>query len=144
MNCTMRCRRWWRCRKKLLDAEWQAVVARWVPFLAELMEGWRVVRATAGDRRYIVASERAKEFALIYPDAKFEVTPPELPSSADSRDDALLGMIKGWMMHSGPTSAAALGFLLGDSGVGRRARLLRMEASGSALRGNFTGQASGQ
>ena len=46
--------------------------------LPELLEGWRVVRATAGDRRYVVASERAKEFALIYPDAKFEVTPPEL------------------------------------------------------------------
>ena len=99
--------------EEVLDPEWQAVVARWVPFLAELVEGWRVVRAIAGDRRYIVASERAKEFALIYPDAKFEVTPPELPSSAESRDDALLGMIKGWMMHSGPTSAAALGFLLG-------------------------------
>ena len=64
---------------------------------------------------YVVASERAKEFALIYPDAKFEVTPPELAVSTDSRDDALLAMIKGWMMHSGPTSAAALAFLLGTS-----------------------------
>ncbi len=128
--------------EEVLDPEWQAVVARWVPFLAELMEGWRVVRANAGDRRYIVASERAKEFALIYPDAQFAVTPPELPSSADSRDDALLGMIKGWMMHSGPTSAAALGFLLGIPAADVARALLRMEASGSALRGNFTGLAS--
>ena len=125
------------------DPEWQALVARWRPWLAELLEGWRVVRAAVGDRRYCVASERAKEFALIYPDAKFEVTPPELPSNADSRDDALLGMIKGWMMHSGPTSAAALGFLLGIPASDVARALLRMEASGSALRGNFTGHAAG-
>jgi len=129
--------------EEVLDPEWQDVVARWVPFLAELVEGWRIVRAIAGDRRYIVASERAREFALIYPDAKFEVTPPELPSTAESRDDALLAMIKGWMMHSGPTSAAALGFLLGIPPADVARALLRMEASGSALRGNFTGQAVG-
>ena len=129
--------------EELVDPEWQAVVSRWVPFLAELVEGWRVVRANAGDRYYMVASERAKEFALIYPDAKFEVTPPELPSRAESRDDALLGMIKGWMMHSGPTNSAALGFLLGIPAADVAQALLRMEASGSALRGNFTGHATG-
>ncbi len=129
--------------EELADPEWQAAVAGWLPFLPELVEGWRVVLAIAGGRRYVVASERAKDFALIYPDAKFEVTPPELASSADSRDDSLLAMIKGWMMHSGPTSAAALAFLLGlpSSDVSRA--LLRMEASGSALRGNFTGHATG-
>jgi len=126
-----------------VDLEWRAVIATWVPFLAELMESWRALIATSGDRRYIVASERAKEFALIYPDAKFEVTPPELPTSTESRDDALLGMIKGWMMHSGPTSAAALGFLLGIPASDVTQALLRMEASGSALRGNFTGHAAG-
>jgi ATP-dependent helicase Lhr and Lhr-like helicase len=127
----------------IVDPEWQAVVSTWVRFLPELVEGWRVVRAIAGERRYIVASERAKEFTLIYPDAKFEVTPPELPSTADSRDDALLAMIKGWMMHSGPTSAAALAFLLGVPASDVAQALLRMEASGSVLRGNFTGHATG-
>ncbi len=127
----------------IADPEWQGVVATWVRFLPELMEGWRVVRASVGERSYIVTSERAKEFALIYPDAKFEVTPPELSSSADSRDDALLGMIKGWMMHSGPTSAAALAFLLGVPAPDVARALLRMEASGSVLRGNFTGHATG-
>src|ERR1039458_1113330 len=34
--------------EEVLDPEWQTVVARWVPFLAELIEGWRVVRAIAG------------------------------------------------------------------------------------------------
>ena len=130
--------------EEAVDPEWRAVIGTWVPFLAELMESWRALIATSGDRRYIVASERAKEFALIYPDARFEVTPPELPSSTESRDDALLGMIRGWMMHSGPTSATALGFLLGIPAGDVTQALLRMEASGSALRGNFTGHAAGR
>ncbi len=129
--------------EELADPEWKAVVERWVPFLAELLESWRVVRATAGERRYVVASERARDFALIYPEPKFEVTPPALPSGAESRDDALLLMIKGWMMHSGPTTATALGYLLGVSSTDITNALLRMEASGSILRGNFTGQAAG-
>ena len=60
-----------------------------------------------------VASERAKDFALIFPEAEFEVAPPDLPSNTASRDDAILAMISGWMMHSGPITAAALGYRLG-------------------------------
>src|SRR5271169_4653430 len=129
--------------EEIADPEWRAVVERWVPFLAELLESWRVVHATIGDRRYVVASERAREFALIYPEEKFEVAPPALPLSVESRDDALLLMIKGWMMHSGPTSATALGYLLGIPSTDVTNALLRMEAGGSILRGNFTGQAAG-
>src|SRR5271166_3044024 len=129
--------------EEIPDAEWQAAAARWVPFVAELLEAWRIVRACVGDRRHLVASERAKEFALIFPDAEFEVPPPELPSGADSRDEALLLMLKGWVMHSGPTNAGALGYLLGLPVADVARTLLRLEASGSTLRGNFTGQAAG-
>ncbi len=125
------------------DIEWQDAITSWAPFLHELMEGWRVVRATANERRYYLASERAKDFALIFPEAQFEVTPPELPSSTASREDALLAMVTGWMMHCGPVTAAALAYWLGLSAAEIEQALLRMEASGSVLRGNFTGQAPG-
>jgi ATP-dependent Lhr-like helicase len=126
-----------------VEPEWRELVSRWRPFVAELMEGWRVVRATTVERTYFVASERTKEFALIYPQATFEVAPPRLASSVDSRDDALLAMLKGWVMYLGPTSAAALSFLL-DAPVNDITQvLLRMEMSGSTLRGNFTGNAAG-
>ena len=136
------------------DGEWQDAIASWAPFLAELLEGWRVVRAKipaqakeawtghpvqANDRRYFVASERAKDFALIFPEAKFEVTPPELPSNAASREDALLAMVTGWMMHCGPVTSVALAYWLGLAVAEVDQALLRMEASGSVLRGNFTG-----
>ncbi len=125
------------------DVAWQDLSSTWRPWLAELLEGWRVVRASVGDRNYWIASERAKEFALIYPDAKFDVAPPELPSNAVSRDEALLSMVRGWVMHLGPTNASALTYMLGLSASDVTGALLRMEASGTVLRGNFTGQAAG-
>ena len=63
------------------DVEWQDAITSWAPFVYELMEGWRVLRAQSNGRRYFVASERAKDFVLIFPEATFEVTPPELPSN---------------------------------------------------------------
>jgi ATP-dependent helicase Lhr and Lhr-like helicase len=175
------------------DPEWQQVIESWKPFLAELLEGWRVVRAvvpvverafrpasneanlgpeqaSTGDtasaeqnmyrglkppqeqmgprgrdpegslyRRYLVASERAKDFALIFPDARFEVAPPDLPSNTTSRDDAVLAMVNGWMMHSGPITANALAYGVGLTTSDVEKALLRLEASGTVLRGNFTG-----
>jgi len=55
----------------------------------------------------------------------------------------LILMFKGWAMHSGPTSASALGYLLGVPIADVARTFLRLEASGSTLRGNFTGQAKG-
>ncbi|MDR3748315.1 MAG: DEAD/DEAH box helicase [Acidobacteriota bacterium] len=129
--------------EELGDPGWQEAVDSWKPFFAELLEGWRVVRARVDQRHYFVASERAKDFALIFPEAQFEVVPPDLPSAISSHDDAVLAMTTGWMMHSGPVTASALAYWLGlpDSDVGNA--LLRMEAAGSVLRGNFTGLARG-
>ncbi len=89
---------------------------------------------------YLVPSERAKDFAQIFPDAQFEVVPPDLPSNVASRDDAMLAMVNGWMMHSGPTSATALAYALGLPSPEVENALLRLEAAGTILRGNFTGQ----
>jgi ATP-dependent Lhr-like helicase len=124
------------------DEDWRQAIMSWMPLASELLESWRAVRASvvsAGDtRRYLVASERAKDFALIFSDAQFETAPPDLPSTIATRDDALLAMIAGWMMHSGPITATALGYRLGLPADVEKA-LLRLEASGSILRGNFTG-----
>jgi len=125
------------------DPEWREAVASWRPFVAELMEGWRVVGTRVNERSYIVASERAKDFALIFPEAKFEVAPPELPPIAASRDDALLAMVTGWMMHCGPVTSQALACRLGLPSADVEKALLRLEAAGSILRGNFTGSAKG-
>ncbi|HUI83916.1 MAG TPA: DEAD/DEAH box helicase [Candidatus Binatia bacterium] len=149
--------------EEIPDPDWQQAVESWTPFVGELLEGWRAVRGTVRAqtnpatqakaawvghpqdlRRYYVASERAKDFALIFPEAQFEVTPPELPSNNTSRDDAVLAMVNGWMMHSGPITAGGLAYLLGLPAGDVEKALLRLEASGTILRGNFTGLAPQQ
>ena len=128
---------------ELADEAWHRAALGWVPYLRELLESWRVVRATVGERQYYVASECASEFALIFPQVQFEVAPPQLPARNTQRDDALLAMVNGWMMHSGPTTSAALSYNVGLPACDVEQALLRVEASGTVLRGNFTGGASG-
>jgi len=50
--------------------------------------------------------------------------------------------VTGWMSHIGPTTASGLGGLLGIAASEIEKALLRLEASGAILRGNFTGVAS--
>ncbi len=99
--------------------------------------------SAGGIRRYLVASERAKDFALIFPNAHFEIAPPDLRANTESRDDAIHAMVGGWMMHSGPITAAALAYRLGVPTNDIEKALLRLEAAGTVLRGNFTGLTTG-
>ncbi len=125
------------------DEDWQQAITSWMPFAAELLENWRAVRANIGTHHYLVASERAKDFALIFPDAQFETAPPDLPSTTPNRDDAIVAMISGWMMHTGPVTSNALAYWLGLTTADVDKALLRLEAAGTILRGNFTGQVTG-
>ncbi len=52
-------------------------------------------------------------------------------------DDALLTAVQGWMPHLGPTTASEIGELLGVPASEIEKALLRMEASGTILRGKF-------
>jgi ATP-dependent Lhr-like helicase len=95
----------------------------------------------AGRRRYWVAAERFKTFSVLFPEAKFKSALAEVETTAPSRDDALLTMVTGWMSHLGPTTATQLGETLGIGASEISNALLRMEASGTVLRGSFSGAA---
>ncbi len=138
-NCTTPCRRWshchWRSGMRIGNGDHQLDAVR-RGIIGELARR----PCKRRPRRYLAASERAKDFALIFLDPQFEIAPPDLPSSIASRDDAILAMIAGWMMHTGPVTANALGYWLGLTTGDVDKALLRLEAAGTILRGNFTGQ----
>jgi ATP-dependent Lhr-like helicase len=50
----------------------------------------------------------------------------------------VLSLVTGWMSHVGPTSSPELGALLGIGSGEIEKAMLRLEASGAILRGNFT------
>jgi ATP-dependent Lhr-like helicase len=115
---------------------------QWRGYFERLVQHGRAGSAIDEGRRYWVAAERAKTFLQLFRSARFEQSLAEVESSVPSRDDALLAMITGWMPHLGPTTTAQLGELLGLPSSEIERALLRMEASGTVLRGKFTDEES--
>ncbi len=110
----------------------------WAGYFERLVREHRATLASSSDRQYWVAAERAQVFPLLFPDATFDPAIPGLESAVPSRDDAVLALVTGWMTHLGPATAQQLGSLLGLPPSEIEKALLRMEASGAILRGNFT------
>jgi len=124
-------------------------IADWNHYFERLVHEGRAAVATvaegetsSGLRRYWVAAERARSFSALFPGAQFLQTPADVEVAGISRDEALLTLVTGWMSHLGPTTAGQLGKVLGIPASDIEKALLRMEASGAVLRGNFTGTVS--
>jgi ATP-dependent Lhr-like helicase len=116
--------------------------SEWQPCFQRLIEQGRAARAEHGGVSYWVAAERARIFSLLFPGAQFDRPLAEIQGSLPSFDDALLALVTGWMSHLGPATASQLGGLLGLPASEIDKALLRMEASGALLRGQFAGTAS--
>ena len=120
----------------------------WKQFFEELVGEGRAAIAVAedetpsaqpaGGRRYWIAAERARSFTALFPNAKLQNAMADVESGTPSREDALLGLVTGWMTHLGPVTASQLGDLFGLPASEIQQALLRMEASGAILRGKFT------
>ncbi|HEV2022332.1 MAG TPA: DEAD/DEAH box helicase [Terriglobales bacterium] len=115
----------------------------WDAYFDSLATDHRATRASRDDITYWVAAEKAKTFSAIFPDARFESELPEIEAAALSRDDALLTLATGWMTHSGPTTSSELSAILGLGESEVEKQMLRLEAAGAILRGNFTGAQPG-
>ena len=114
----------------------------WLGYFERLLSEGRAASAISDGRRYWVAAERAKTFSVLFPGAVFQPESAEVETTAPTRDDALLTLVTGWMSHLGPTNAGELAHTLGVPASEISGALLRMEASGTVLRGNFTGAAA--
>jgi ATP-dependent helicase Lhr and Lhr-like helicase len=110
----------------------------WLNYLEQLVVERRATRASRNGWMFWIASERARTFAAIFPDAEFSPEPPEIEIEVPSRDDALLAMITGWISHLGPVTAEHLVLTLGVPKSDVEKTLLLLEASGMVLRGKFT------
>ena len=114
----------------------------WQSYFATLVQEGRAARAQLDGRPYWVAAERAKSFSVLFPGSCFEPRLADVESVTPSRDDALLTLVTGWMSHSGPVTGSQLAEMLGLQASDVEKALLRMEASGTILRGNFSGLSS--
>jgi ATP-dependent helicase Lhr and Lhr-like helicase len=111
----------------------------WLPYFEKLQSEGRAASAMSDGKTYWVAAERAKTFSVLFPQAEFAQPSADVEKTALTRDDGLLTLVTGWMSHVGPTTATQLGEILGISPAEITNALLRMEAGGTVLRGNFSG-----
>ena len=117
-------------------------VADWRHHFERLAAEGRAGTASFQGRRYWVAAERARSFDLLFSAAEFAPALADVETPPASRDDALLTLVTGWMSHAGPVSASQLGSILALPTSDIEKALLRMEATGTVLRGSFSGIAT--
>jgi len=125
-------------------AKLQEALPVWGNFFTQLAQEHRATRARAGSEIYWVAAERMRLFAQIFPGAAFESPLPDFESLASSREDALLSLLTGWIMHSGPVTENQLAALLAVPHSDIEKSLLRLESSGLVLRGKFSSPAANE
>jgi ATP-dependent helicase Lhr and Lhr-like helicase len=114
----------------------------WLGYFERLVNEGRAGVASFEGRRYWVAAERGRSFAALFAGAEFLHALSDVETNPCSRDEVLLTLVTGWMSHSGPVTASQLGEILGLSAAEVEKALLRMEASGTVLRGTFTDPAT--
>ncbi|HEY6301652.1 MAG TPA: DEAD/DEAH box helicase [Terriglobales bacterium] len=129
-----------------LEAYGPKLSASWNGFFDRLRQENRAVVAEAAGKTYWVAAERVEWFQAMHRVVTGLYLVPAGRSPATTQapnfDDAVLAAVQGWMAHLGPTTTSEVGELLGLPSTEIEKALLRMEASGAILRGNFRPTAS--
>ncbi len=122
------------------EQSWRTdTTTQWQNFFDHLLGQGRAARAEHNGKQYWVAAERVKVFSLLFPGAKFDRHIPEILTALTTHEEATLAVVTGWMTHAGPATARSLGELLSLPAPEIFQALLRMEATGSILRGKFDG-----
>ena len=115
----------------------QESVGKWGGYFEQLSTAGRAAHGEVDGNTYWVAAERAHTFGQLFPSARFDSHLTALESKAASREDALHATTTGWMAHCGPTRVSELAGALGLSTGDVEKAMLRLEAGGAVLRGQF-------
>jgi len=129
--------------------------ARWRPILGPLLAEGRAARLASGGAEWWVAAERVGLARAVAPLLRAPTSTPlrggagepatlapdlaPLPSERVPADagDAALAVVRGWIPRLGPVTARSLADRIGIDPGAADAALLRLEAEGLVLRGNF-------
>jgi ATP-dependent helicase Lhr and Lhr-like helicase len=110
----------------------------WLAMFERLLARGRAAIAQVGEELFWVSTERAKTFHAAYPFGRFEGAVPEVKKEAPGHSDAVHSVVQGWMQHIGPVTAAGLAELIRIPAEEVLQALLRLEASGTVLRGWYS------
>src|SRR5438105_5504054 len=112
----------------------------WLAFFDQLRAQRRALRAQVNGAAFWLSAEKLNSFRAVYPEVALDDAPPAISFAEITRDDAVLSLVTGWTMHSGPLTASQLAQRLSLPTSEIVKTLIRLEASGAILRGKFAGQ----
>jgi ATP-dependent Lhr-like helicase len=118
--------------------EGDLVRATWGSLFDQLKASGRAARAYHDGVACWIPAEKAGTFRAIFPESQFEDAFRGIEDAVPTREDAVWEFVRGWMAHLGPVSANRLSQVLGVRRQVIDQALLRLEASGIILRGQFT------
>lgn len=110
----------------------------WAEYFTQLVQSGRAVVAQTAERKFWVALDKIPAFSAIFSGAPLTSSAVSGVANESSREDALFACIAGWMSHAGPVTAGVLADVIGIAEPDIEKALLRLEANGTVLRGNFT------
>lgn len=119
-------------------SEYQDSISQWHRLLEELIAEGRAGTAIISNRIFWFSVEKAKTFSILYPQAIFQFSLKEIEKADISYEEAILQIIRAWMLYLGPTTSEQLNKILNIPLLEIEQTLLRLEATGLLLRGNFT------
>lgn len=114
-----------------------ALSPTWQIHLDELIASGRVTAATVENANVWVAAEKITTFMTIYPQATLQSEIKFIPEKILTREDAIIEMLRGWLLHLGPITANELSELLKLDINEIDQALLHIEMTGFVLRGHF-------
>ena len=117
-----------------------STLPEWLAFFDQLRAQRRALRAQVNGAAFWLSAEKLNSFRAVYPEAALDDTPPAISFAEITHDDAVLSLVTGWTMHSGPLTASPLAQRLSLPTAEIEKTLIRLEASGAILRGKFAGQ----
>lgn len=120
------------------DAGRMAISERWSAMVAHLQAQGRATVGSVGEQRFWVLADRVNTFRAAYPTAVLLSETTEVETETPAHSDAVHSVVQGWMQHVGPVTAAQLAASLHLQPEEVLQAMLRLEASGTVLRGWYS------
>lgn len=110
----------------------------WLEHLDSLKSSGRIGTAIVQNREFAYATEKAKTFLSIFPDAIIQQTLKPIEKKSPVRDKAVLDMLRGWLLHLGPTTGSEVSQILALEVNEVDQTFIQLETTGFLMRGQFT------
>nr|MBP8908237.1 ATP-dependent DNA helicase [Pseudoxanthomonas sp.] len=113
----------------------------WEPLLQSLVRDARATRLTAAGRQWWVAAERLPQLLALHPSALQQpgiAVPAEFAQVQWSTEDAAVALLRSRLTGLGPVTAQALADSLALAPLDVDMALLKLQAQGYAMQGQFT------